>query len=68
MNQDDLHPGTLEIVDVRPPIVREPIDLLIRRSSIGSALRDIEEDGIDSHLAELEIEFGVKRRRRRYAP
>jgi hypothetical protein len=46
--------------------VPEPsIDELIKRSSIGAALDDIKERGIDAHLADLEREMRPKRRRKR---
>ena len=46
------------------PAPKEPIDELIERSSIGAAMRDIKERGIDAHLADLERETTPKRRRR----
>jgi hypothetical protein len=42
-----------------------PITELIAKSSIGAALADIKERGIDAHLVDLEAEMKPKRRRKR---
>lgn len=41
------------------------IDELIAASSIGDGLRDIEERGIDAHLADLEQEMAPKKKRKK---
>lgn len=42
---------------------REEFDGLIARSSIGAAIADIKERGLDAHLADLEREMNQPRRR-----
>ena len=42
-----------------------PIDELIENSSLGAAVRDIKERGLDAHLKTLEEELRPKRRPRR---
>ena len=41
-------------IEARIAAHREPIESLIARSSVGAALADIKERGIDAHLADLE--------------
>lgn len=44
---------------------REDFDALIARSSIGAAIADIKERGLDAHLADLEREMTLRWRRKK---
>jgi hypothetical protein len=47
---------------------REDFEGLIARSSIGAAIADIKERGIDAHLVDLERAMQPKRRRSKASP